>query len=148
MIKHNPVKNVMALLLIMAFVIMGNSCKKEEQAPEIPYAYVNFSLNPNGTQYINLNVVNGWETVYGGYKGILIFRKGVSEFAAFDRACPYDPLVEGAQVRADTAGTTCYCPICKSKYILTDGTPYQGPSHFPLRQYSTMYDGLMLFVSN
>ena len=135
--------------IVMAAVIMVvSACKKEEVAPEIPYAYVNFSLNPNGTQYINLNVVNGWETVYGGYNGILIFRKGVSEFVAFERACPYDPLREGAQVRVEPGGTTCICPVCGSRYIMTDGTPFEGPSHFPLRQYITVYDGTTLFISN
>lgn len=142
-------KNFVRAWLMVAMVLLNAaSCKKEEQAPEIPYVYVNFSLNPNGTQYINLNVVNGWETVYGGYNGILIFRKSLNEFAAFERACPYDPTTEGAQVRVDESGITCYCPVCKSKYIMVDGTPYEGPSHFPLKQYNTVYDGMMLNVSN
>jgi nitrite reductase/ring-hydroxylating ferredoxin subunit len=134
--------------IIGAMLLFFSSCKKEEPAPEIPYVYVNFSLNPNGTQYINLNVVNGWETVYGGYNGILIFRKSVNEFAVFERACPYDPKTEGAQVRVEASGITCYCPICGSKFILTDGTPYMGPSRFSLKQYNTVYDGAMLYVSN
>lgn len=124
------------------------SCKKEEQQTEIPYVYVNFSLNPNGTQYINLNVVNGWETVYGGYNGILIFRAAVNEFVAFERACPYDPLTQGAQIVVDESGITCTCPVCGSKFIMTDGTPYEGPSRFPLKQYQTVYDGNMLYISN
>jgi nitrite reductase/ring-hydroxylating ferredoxin subunit len=124
------------------------SCKKDVQAPEIPYMYVNFSLNPNGTQYIHLNPVNGWETVTGGYNGILIFRVSINEFVAFERACPYDPLTAGAQVRVDASEITCSCPICGSKYILTDGTPFDGPSHYPLKQYRTVYDGAMLYVSN
>lgn len=137
------VRSLLALLLLT-----GISCRKEEQATQIPYVYVNFSLNPNGTQYINLNAVNGWETVYGGYNGILIFRKGVSDFVAFERACPYDPLKEGAQVRVEESGITCHCPVCGSKYIMVDGTPYEGPSHFPLKQYTTVYEGGILYVSN
>jgi nitrite reductase/ring-hydroxylating ferredoxin subunit len=147
MTEHIP-KNIVRAFILMMAIIMVAGCKKEEQAPEIPYVYVNFSLNPNGTQYINLNVVNGWETVYGGYNGILIFRKAVNEFAAFERACPYDPLITGAQVRVDESGITCYCPVCGSKFIMVDGTPYEGPSHFPLKQYSTNYDGMMLYISN
>ena len=148
MLKHIVEKNVRVCLFVVMLVAIAWSCKKEEQAPEIPYVYVNFSLNPNGTQYIKLNVVNGWETVYGGYNGILIFRKAVSEFSAFERACPYDPLVSGAQVRVDQSGITCYCPVCGSKFILVDGTPYGGPSHFSLKQYTTVYDGAMLYISN
>jgi nitrite reductase/ring-hydroxylating ferredoxin subunit len=135
----------MLMIFIIAFAF---SCKKEEQAPEIPYVYVNFSLNPNGTQYINLNAVNGWETVVGGYNGILIFRKSVEEFVAFERACPYDPTKEGAKIRVDESGIACFCPICGSKYIMVDGTPYEGPSRFSLRQYTTVYDGGTLYISN
>jgi nitrite reductase/ring-hydroxylating ferredoxin subunit len=142
------IKKMRFLLLLTLFLMGTFSCKKEEQAPEIPYVYVNFTLNPNGTQYINLNVVNGWETVTGGYNGILIFRKAISEFAAFERACPYDPTTAGAQVRVDLSGITCTCPVCGSKYIMVDGTPYEGPSHYPLKPYTTYYDGAMLYISN
>jgi len=143
------IKNIVILCVLFAAVsLAASSCKKEEQATQIPYVYVNFSLDPNGTQYINLNAVNGWETVTGGYKGILIFRKSVSEFNAFERACPYDPLMDGAQVRVDQSGITCTCPVCGSKYIMLDGSPYEGPSHFPLKQYMTVYDGGILYVSN
>jgi hypothetical protein len=135
------------LFLVVGAIILF-SCKKEDPAPEIPYVYVNFSLNPNGTEYINLNAVNGWETVVGGYNGILIFRKAVNEFVAFERACPNDPLKPGAQVRVDESGITCFCPVCGSKYIMIDGTPYEGPSHFLLKQYAAVYDGSMLYVSN
>lgn len=139
------VRIILATLLSVTLVI---SCKKEEQAPEIPYVYVNFQINPNTTEYINLNAVGGWETVFGGYQGILIYRMSANEFVAFDRACPYDPLVKGAQVRVDESSITCTCPVCGSKFIMTDGTPYGGPSHFPMKQYSAIYDGVILYISN
>ena len=140
--------NVRVSFILGLLFFLAISCKKEVQPTEIPYVYVNFSLNPNSTLYDHLNVVNGWETVSGGYNGILIFRSGIDEFVAFERACPNDPLVTGAQIRVETSGITCYCPVCGSKFIMNDGTPYEGPSHFPLKQYTTMYDGMMLYVSN
>jgi nitrite reductase/ring-hydroxylating ferredoxin subunit len=141
-------KGFFSMLILLFFMLLSAGCKKEEQAPDIPYVYVNFSLDPNGTQFLNLNVVNGWETVTGGYNGILIFRKSANEFVAFERACPYDPLTSGAQVRVEESGITCACPVCGSKYIMVDGTPYEGPSRYPLKQYSTMYDGILLYVTN
>ena len=144
-LRDSHVRVVLFLILAAALFY---SCKKEEQQPDIPYVYVNFSLNPNSTQYFHLNAVNGWETVFGGYNGILIFRKSINEFMAFERACPYDPLVKGAQIRVDTSSVTCYCPICGSKYILTDGSPYDGPSHWPLKPYTAIYDGNILYISN
>jgi len=140
--------HVRVFLSPLIFLTLFSSCKKEVQQPDIPYVYVNFSLNPNSTQYIHLNSVNGWETVYGGYNGILIFRKSINEFMAYERACPNDPLVQGAQIRVDTSSITCYCPVCGSKYILTDGSPYDGPSHWSLKPYTAFYDGSILYISN
>lgn len=142
------VTSVLWISLLFQFLLVPSSCKKEEEAPEIPFVYVSIALDPNGTQYINLNTVNGWETINGGYNGILIFRKSVNEFAAFERACPYHPTTTGAQVRVEASGITCCCPVCNSKFILTDGTPYEGPSRWPLKQYQTLYDGTMLYISN
>ncbi len=143
--KNTAVKPIYIIAVLACFFL---SCKKEEQAPEIPYVYVNFQINPNSTEYIHLNAVGGWETVYGGYQGILIYRMSVNEFVAFERACPFDPLVTGAQIRVDESSITCTCPICGSKFIMTDGTPYAGPSHFPLKQYQAIYDGVMLYITN
>jgi nitrite reductase/ring-hydroxylating ferredoxin subunit len=136
------------LVILFGSMVIFTNCAKEGDQPEIPYVPVNFSLNPNSTQYINLNAVNGWETVTGGYNGILIFRKSVNEFSAFERACPFDPLVEGAKVQVDASGITCFCPVCGSKFIMIDGSPYEGPSNYPLKQYSTMYDGAILYITN
>lgn len=139
---------VRLFLIPVLFLLFISGCKKEEQPIDIPFVYVNFSLNPNSTEYINLNAVNGWETMTGGYQGILIFRSSINEFVAFERACPYDPLTPGAQIRVEDSGITCYCPVCKSKYIMIDGTPFEGPSHFPLKQYTASYDGYLLYVYN
>jgi nitrite reductase/ring-hydroxylating ferredoxin subunit len=146
-LKNRPGIDSIAILLFL-IATFSYGCKKEEKPPDIPYVYVNFSLNPNGTEYINLNPVNGWETVYGGYNGILIFRKSLNEFAAFERTCPYDPLVEGAKVSVEPSGITCACPVCGSKFIMVDGTPFEGPSRYPLKQYSAIYDGSMLYITN
>jgi len=136
------------LLILGSMFLLAVSCKKEDQQTTIPYVYVSFSLNPNSTEYQSLNTVGGWETVTGGYNGILIYRKSIDEFVAFERACPYDPLKSGAQIKADNSGLTCHCPVCKSGYTITDGTPYEGPSRYILKQYATMYDGNILYISN
>lgn len=135
-------------LLLLTFLIFFTCCKKDEEYNPIPTVLVNFSINPNGTEYSNLNTVNGSEYLTGGYKGIIVFRKSPYEFSAFDRACPYDWEVNDARILVDTAGSTAYCPVCKSRFLLLDGTPFEGPSKYPLLQYQTTYDGNILYVSN
>jgi len=134
-------------LVFLCFLLPGCS-KKSDTVNDIPYVAVSFSINPNSTEYIRLNTVDGSEYLTGGYKGILVFRKSVNEFVAFERACPYDWQNTNARILIDTSGITAYCPVCKSKYILLDGTPYKGVSRYPLKQYQTYYDGNTLTISN
>jgi hypothetical protein len=130
------------------FLLLSGCSKKSENSNDIPYIYVNFSINPNSTQYLRLNNVNGWEYLTGGYKGILVYRQSLNDFISFERACPYDWQTADARIVVDTAGSTAHCPVCKSYFTLLDGTPYKGPSRYPLKQYQSSYDGNLLYIYN
>jgi nitrite reductase/ring-hydroxylating ferredoxin subunit len=132
--------------LVLLIAITG--CSKEDTKNEIPVVAVSFVVDPNSTQYLELNGVGGWVTVTGGYRGIIIYRKSISEFMAYERACPYDWEKTDARVDVEASGLTAVCPSCKSKFILIDGTPFEGPSHYPLKQYQTQFDGNLLYISN
>ncbi len=133
-------------LLLILFFIMG--CAKDTGVPQIPVVPVNFSIDPNSTTYLELNHIGGSIYLTGGYNGILVYRISLNEFMAYERADPYDFTNPDARVVVDTSLITCYCPVCKSKYILTDGTPYAGPSRYTLKQYTTTYDGGLLYIYN
>jgi len=124
------------------------SCKKESQQPVIPEVYVNFFINPNSTEYLELNHPGGFVAVTGGYRGIILYRIMDNEFLAYERTCPWDPWEEGARVELDETGTIATCPVCGSQYIITDGSPFVGPSVYLLKQYHTTYDGNLLYVYN
>ncbi|MGE5423833.1 MAG: hypothetical protein ACM3N9_00635 [Syntrophothermus sp.] len=148
----NRTKNIFKLFFGLTFLLfLSPACKKETKDPahqDIPVVPVNFAINPNGTEYINLNGVNGWEYLTGGYQGILVFRNSVSEFKAYERSCPYDWNKTTTRLVVDSSGITARCPSCNSKYILLDGTPYEGPSRYSLLQYQTSYDGNLLYIFN
>ena len=133
-------------VLIVVLVIAG--CSKEEQENEIPFVPVSFTIDPNSTEYLELNGVGGWVNLTGGYRGIIVYRKSTYEFMAYERGCPYDWEKTDARVEVEASGMTAVCPSCNSKFILMDGTPYEGPTHYPLKQYQTQYDGNLLFVFN
>ena len=135
------------ILLVMLFALAGCS-KNEDQQNPIPSVPVNFSINPNSTEYIELNTVSGWVNLTGGYRGIIVYRKAINEFMAYERACPYDWQNNNARVNVDNSGLIVECPVCKSQFIITDGSPFQGPSPYPLKQYQTTYDGTLLYVYN
>lgn len=121
------------------------SCDKETEGTSIPYVYVNFSIYPNTLDFIP---DGGWVTVSGGYKGIIIYRPMHEEFLAFERACPYDPLEDSARLEVETSGIIAVDPHCGSRFLLTDGSPVEGPATISLKQYRTRYDGYSLSVSN
>lgn len=140
-------KRYLGLILLSVFITPACS-KKENAPPVIPDVYVNFFINPNSTEYLELNSPGGWVTVTGGYRGILIYRLAVEQFLAYERTCPYDPSESQARIEVEESGVTCRCPVCGSGYILLDGSPFEGPSVYPLKQYRTTYDGALLYVYN
>lgn len=109
---------------------------------------VSFVINPNTTEYNELSHVDGWIYLTGGYNGILVYRISLTEFVAFERACPWDFQNDTARVQVEASGITCACPVCGSKYIMTDGTPFDGPSRLILKQYQTTYEGGLLYIYN
>ena len=127
---------------------MTEGCSKQEIKNEIPVVPVNFVIYPNSTEYLELNGPGGSVPVTGGYRGIIIYRISMTDFVAFERACPNDWQQSTARIEVETSGTTAVCPSCKSKFILLDGSVFQGVSHYPLKQYQTQYDGNQLHVYN
>ncbi len=97
--------------------------------------------------YFKLNVVGGWEYITGGYNGIVVYRLNQDEFKAFDRACPYD-FKNGCRIIVESSFTTAVDSCCGSKFILTDGSPFNGPANVSLKEYRTYYDGTNLHISN
>jgi nitrite reductase/ring-hydroxylating ferredoxin subunit len=148
---YRTVKIIQIFLTIIVLTSLFSGCKKEDKPDDyqdIPVVAVNFAINPNGTEFINLNTVNGSEYLTGGYQGIIVFRSSINEFTAFERSCPYDWYKTTTKIVVDTSGITARCPSCNSKFILIDGTPYAGPSRYPLVQYHTSYDGNLLYIYN
>lgn len=136
------------LILLILFIFLSPRCKKDKQQNEIPVVAVSIAIDPNSTEYIHLNAVNGWEYLTGGYRGILVFRASPNGFMAYERACPYDWNQTSTRIVVDSSGITAVCPSCKSKFILTDGSPYSGPSPYPMKQYQTSYNGATLYIYN
>ena len=133
-------------IIIVSLMVISPGCKKNEHP--IPYAYVDFYVNINSTQYVELNSAGGWVNLTGGYKGILVYRLTPDLFMAYDRACPYDFSKDCGRIAMDPSGLTTTCPCCNSKYNVVDGSVINGPSKVPLRQYRTDFDGEILHIFN
>lgn len=135
-----------ALIIISLFLIFS-SCK-EEEGDEIPYVYVNFTIDPKSVQYGDLDIPGNYAYVTGGYKGIIIYHKMQNEYIAYERACTFDPLEDCAKVQVTEDNLIMECPCCGSKFLLPDGSPFDGPAVRSLKQYQAHFDGTYLYVSN
>lgn len=125
-------------LLILFFLLFG--CKKRKNVvPNIPF---DITINLNLPSYQVLNGVSGWAYVNGGSRGIIVYRRNIDEFVAFDRHSPKDP--EG----------NCHTPLFPTQenflqlkdtcsgalFSLYDGSPISG-AEGGLRQYQTVFNG-------
>ena len=130
--------------LFLLIVVLPLACSKEE-APQIPYVYVDYYLYPNSLDYIPI----GGSVYYnGGYRGIVIYRFLEDEFKIFERCCPYDPEKVNAFVEFEEGGLTVVDSVCMSRFILYDGSPFEGPSGFALHAYHYSYNGEVLHIYN
>jgi len=145
----NKTKIIIRYSLFLAFFFFLADCKKEKEKEDlIPYAAVDFYINTNSTQYLELHSVNGWVYVTGGVRGIIIYRKSIDEFMVYERNCTYQPSNSCARVSVDGSNLIAIDSCCGSKFLLIDGSVIQSPAVYPLKQYRTTFDGVTLHVFN
>jgi hypothetical protein len=132
------------LCVFLLLMLMYTSCTKERDT-RIPYVYVDYILYPNSIDYIPVGTSVAFN---GGYRGIIVYRPLPEQFMVYERCCPYDPEKSHARVNLEPGGVTSIDTVCKSRYILTDGTPFEGPSRYPLEQYRWDYNGNTLHIYN
>ena len=133
------------LIVIILLFLVVPGCKKDNQT-QIPYVYVNLQLYPDSMDYIPEGGFRYVDNV--GYRGIVIYRLLHEQFMVYERCCPYDPEKTNAKIIVDPSRSTCTDSVCKSKFILYDGTPYGGPSPYSLMTYRWSYDGEILQIYN
>jgi nitrite reductase/ring-hydroxylating ferredoxin subunit len=125
-------------VIILSFIF---SCKKSNVVEKIPVVPVNLTIYLNLPSYAALNSIGNYVKISGGYKGIIVYRRSQTDFAAFDLACPYDPTASGAILVVDSSGVAAVDYHCGSRFNLAYGSVINGPSTSPMKAYTADYDG-------
>ena len=131
-----------ALLFLSCLILLSSSkCDKGKQNP-IPYVPFDITIDIQLPSYNQLQGVGGWSYVNGGSRGIIVYRKGIDEFVAFDRHSPVDtdgicdfplfPDAENFLLLKDTCNN--------ASFSMYDGSPVSN-SAFGLRQYAVQFNG-------
>lgn len=138
--------NILFFLLLFFF----SGCKKNEKKHPVPNVNFDITINIDLPSYNALIGVSGWAYVDGGVKGIIIYRKSIDEFVAFDRRSPEDE--DGQCATALTPKPDSFLQLkdaCSgAEFSLIDGSAISG-SEYGLRQYQTVWNGTnMLRIFN
>jgi hypothetical protein len=128
------------ILLFLLGVIIA-SCKTNNNHP-VPSVPFDISVNITLPAYDDLIGVSGYAYVNGGSRGIIVYRRGIDDFVAFDRHSPADPTGICAQpLTPNTDNFLMLDDTCSNaQFSLYDGSPVSG-SEFGLRQYQVSWDG-------
>lgn len=129
------VKHFISYILILSVCLFA-CCHKESNRSNIPYEYVNFSINPSIIDF-QLNVIGGWKYFdQEGYNGIFIYRLSDDEFLAYDRASPenyhHQVIYDGIWLLDSASGI---------QYNLLDGSPVNRSGKSPLQKYNVYPSG-------
>lgn len=134
------------LFIFMTFGLFscGNSVDDNQFLPHIN---VDFTVNLNLSEGINLQVPGGHETFANqGLRGVVIFRRNIDLFVAFDLACPHIELQDCSTMTVGALFMTCPCD--NERFQLTDGAPESGEVNESAIFYNVTKNGDILRITN
>lgn len=126
---------------MIGMIALMIACNKNKNHP-VPIVPTNVTININLPSYVDLNNVGGWAYVNGGSKGIIVYRRAVDDFVAWDRHSPADNGSCNDPLVPDTDNFLQLNDACSdATFSLFDGSPLS-ESEFGLRAYQTYWDGV------
>ena len=128
-------------IVLLLFGIFGAACtsNKNHPVPSVPF---DIAIDISLPAYDDLIGVRGFAFVNGGSRGIIVYRRGIDDFVAFDRHSPADPAGNCANpLTPNSDNFLLLDDICNdAQFSLYDGSPISD-SEFGLRQYQVAWDG-------
>lgn len=131
--------------IILLIVLLHLGC--ENEVYDFPQVDVNLNLYINNPEFFNIEAPGGWIYLNGGVAGILLYRKNLDEFIAYDRASTYNPVAD-CGITVDLDNIILKDPCSDSQFLITDGSVIQGPASQALKRYNTNLYGNNLSIYN
>ena len=146
------------LILICLLMLFGCKSKNDMQKnphnnPNYPDVDIDVTINPNSTQYQELNTVGGWMylTAQQPSRGLIVYHKNYDDFMAYDRIPPNTPNAccndYGNYTRLVVDFPFVVDTCLNVRYSILDGSIFDGEG-YPLIEYFTEYDGITLRIYN
>jgi hypothetical protein len=134
--------NRIVLLVFFAFSLSTLGCKRNlHPVPDIPF---NININVNLPSYSGLQSIGGFAYVdNAGVKGLVVYRRTMDEFVAFDRMSTAAGGDTCTPIYVDPDNMLILLDPCTtSRFSLFDGSLIQGPAEWGLRAYRTIWNGM------
>jgi hypothetical protein len=130
------------ILVVTLFFVTGCGKNNANPVPNIPF---DLTIDINLPSYNALTGVGSWAYVNAGSRGVIVYRRSIDEFVAFDRHSPVDISGTCAEpLYPDQDNFLVLIDSCNNAtFSLYDGSPISG-SDFGLRMYQTFYNGTNL----
>lgn len=131
--------------LFLFILVLG--CQSERNHP-VPNVAVSAQINILLPSYSNLSSPGGYAYLDNyGVKGIVIYRRTINEFIAFDRMSTAEGGDVCGPVEVDPNNFLFLNDQCSDAvYSLLDGTVVSGNAQYALRQYQVSYDGFSILT--
>ncbi len=134
------------VLFFAVFVLVSSfsGCRRNlHPVPDIPF---NININFDLPSYSGLQSIGGFAYVdNAGVKGLVVYRRTMDEFVAFDRmsTAPGGDTCGPIYVDPDNM-LILLDPCTPSKFSLFDGSIINGPAEWGLRGYRILWNGLSI----
>jgi|AntRauTorcE11898_2_1112593.scaffolds.fasta_scaffold01575_8 nitrite reductase/ring-hydroxylating ferredoxin subunit len=147
--KTKKARKIITIPALLLTLLLWQGCSDYQQCKRIETGPVDITIYPNSTEFQDLNVVNGYVhlTSRPPSKGIIVYRYSQDQFKAYERSCPHAPDNPDAVVTVEEDnGMVATDSVCGTRFLLIDGSPFEGPESCPLTEYRTDYDGFRLRI--
>jgi len=127
--------------LVFFILFTSSACKRNlHPVPDIPF---NINIDFNLPTYSGLQSIGGYAYVDNvGVKGLVVYRRSMDEFVAFDRMSTASGSDTCGPLYIDPDNLLILLDLCtESKFSLFDGSLIQGPAEWGLRGYRIMFNG-------
>ena len=135
----------MKIRILALFCLLFFSCQKEEDY--IQNVMVDIDLNLTLPEFSDLQAVGNYVFITGGVKGIIVYHQGFDSYKTYDRNCSFEPSLSCARIDSVNS-SIAICKCCNSKFLLSDGTPFDGPALLPLKKYQNNLSEDFLYIYN
>ncbi len=125
---------------VLALVLSAHACRNQNSI--VPLVFVDVTLFLDLPEFAPLAAPGGSIHISGGSLGIIIYRRNMEEFVAFDRHCTYQ-VDDYCRITIDEETTiTANCECCSSVFSIYDGSPISGEAPAVLARYRTGFNGV------